>query len=472
MVSWKHSGRPVNESSARQSVRSSAARGDRARRVAAANRRIARYALPVTASACLASALIPVLGGPGSVGLTLLVAGAAIAGATVLAARFAPRVLHDGVVAQLDRAAALDGSLRSAYWFATHDSSTTRAADRTAPLIASHLEEAASRAAGVDWTRVYSWPLNRARTALVVACIVAAVGLSFKPLPRLSRPAVQARHEGGGAPETSTTPADAPGAPVPQILEGIKALRSGRKPSEEQLSAIGHALDTARHDPAARKRIEGEVNASDSKGTDPRQSSSSDSESAAWSNDYQNGFEMSDLDWAYQEAMARGRTDEAPHPEPGGDVTPPSGTSDPSSKGRPAEPAAAGELTGSPIEGDTRGRPADFSSLLRGTQHATGHSGAPDQAKDDGRAARLAAALRTEVVHANSEITLPNLDRPASRRATTASSVPPAAPGASEHVAYDRSHAAQPPAVPDARRPLLRGYFLRTDEPTSAVKRP
>jgi len=175
---------------------------------------------------------------------------------------------------------------------------------------------------------------------------------------------------------------------------------------------------------------------------------------------------------AYQEAMARGRTDEAPHPEPGGDVTPPSGTSDPSSKGRPAEPAAAGELTGSPIEGDTRGRPADFSSLLRGTQHATGHSGAPDQAKDDGRAARLAAALRTEVVHANSEITLPNLDRPASRRATTASSVPPAAPGASEHVAYDRSHAAQPPAVPDARRPLLRGYFLRTDEPTSAVKRP
>jgi len=423
----------------------------------------------VAAAACLASALSPVLGGSGALGLVLLAAGAIVAGVMVLAARFSPHVLHDSAVAQLDRAAGLDGSLRSAHWFAGHDPAAP-AVDPSRLWIASHLEEAASRAALVDWTGVYRRPSRRLSWLLTLACAVLTAGLSVRPLPRLVRRTIEAN--AAASPAIASAP-DAPASLVPQVLEGIKAMRAGRTPSEKQLSAIGQALETARHDPIARKRIEAEVNGSDSKQTEARQSAQSDSDTAAWSDDYHNGFEMSDLDWAYQEAMARGRSEEATHAEPGGEVTtPPSGTSDPSSKGRPAEPAAAGELNGTPVEGDTRGRPADFSSLLRGTQHASGNSGAPDQAKDAGRTARLAAALRTEVVHASSEITLPNLDRPAARRATNESKAPLAAAATTEPVRYDRSRATQPPAVPDARRPLLRGYFLRAAEPVAAVKHP
>jgi len=385
----------------------------------------------------------------------------------VLAARYYPRVLRDDAVADLDRAAALDGSLRSAHWFAVNTPAAA-AADRNDPWISRHLEDAARRAADVDWGRVYRRPSNRLRWALAAACAVLAVGLSVRPLPRLVRPTAQppatTRSPIAGPPEISASL-------DPQIIEGMKAMRAGRTPSEEQLSAIGEVLETAKHDAAARKRIEAEVNGSESHAADARQSSPSDSD-GAWSDDYHNGFEMSDLDWAYQEALARGRSEEATRAEPGGEVTPPAGAGEPKGKGRQGEPAASGELSGSPVEGDTRGNPASFSSLLVGNQHAKGEPGAPERANDAGRAAKLAATLRAEVVHASSEVTLPALDVAAARRATNASRTPAAGPVTTDGVPYDRSRAAQPPAVPDARRPLLRGFFLRPAEPVPPVKRP
>jgi hypothetical protein len=338
------------------------------------------------------------------------------------------------------------------------------------------LEDAASRAADVDWTRVYRQPAMRLSWALTICCALLTAGLAVRPLPRLARRTTAAADASPAAtvpdPAPTSSP-DAPGSLVPQILEGMKAMRAGRKPSEAQLSAIGEALETARYDPAARKRIEAEVNGSGPNANDGAKSSPPDDQSAAWSDDYHNGFEMSDLDWAYQEALARGRSEETPQVEPGGEVTPPAGTTAPPGKGRQGEPSASGQLSGTPIEGDTRGRPVDFTSLLRGSQHASsGAPGAPDQAKDGGRAARLAAALRTEVVHASSETTLPELDRPAARRATNASKTPLATPVTTDAVRYDRSRATQPPAVPEARRPLLRGFFLRPAEPAPVVKRP
>nr|ADC36103.1 hypothetical protein [uncultured bacterium 126] len=458
----------MQESLATESVRAIASRGDRARRTSAAHGRVARLAPVVAAAACLTSMLSSIMGGPASLGPILLGAGLAVAGATVTAARYRPRALRDDAVAQLDRAAGLEGSLRSAHWFAGH-SPAVADADHRGAWITSHVHHAAALAADVDWTGVYQRPSRRLSWAVTVCCVALTVGLSIRPLPRL------VRRTNGTAPiaqNVSLSGPEAPVALVPQVLEGIKAMRAGRPPSEEQLSAIGQALETARHDPAARKRIEAEVNGSDSKGPDNQHASSSDTDGAAWSDDYHNGFEMSDLDWAYQEAMARGRSEPAPHPEPGGDVTPPAGKSESASKGRQGEPASAGELSGSPVEGDTRGRPADFTSLLRGSQHSSGKAAAENQPQDAGRVARLAAALRSEVVHASTEITLPNLDRPAARRATNATKAPAAAADPTVQVRYDQSHATQPPAVPELRRPLLRGYFLRPAEPTTAVKRP
>ncbi|MEO7275287.1 MAG: hypothetical protein ABIX28_14185 [Vicinamibacterales bacterium] len=458
----------MQPSFAGQSVHAIAVRGDRARRRSAAYLRVARHAPAVAAVACLASALSPVLGGPRVLGPILLAVGVVVAGVSIVAARFLPRGLHDRAVAELDRAAGLEGSLRSAHWFVGH---TPAAADvgPSGSWIASHLEDAASRAGRVDWARVFHLSSRRWSWAFTLSCVLLTAGLSVRPLPRLVRRTIEPT---AAATVSASPPAAAPSL-APQILEGIKAMRSGRPPSEAQLSAIGQALQTARHDPAARKRIEAEVNGSDAKGAEAQRSAPSDNDGAAWSDDYHNGFEMSDLDWAYQEAMARGRSEPAAKAEPGGEVTAaPPGKREPAAKGKQGEPASAGELTGSPVEGDTRGRPADFASLLRGTQHSTGKASAEDQAKDAGRVARLTAALRTEVVHASSQITLPDLDRPAARRATNASQAPVVGPDPSKQVRYDRSRASQPPAVPEARRPLLRGYFLRPAEPMPAVKRP
>jgi len=96
----------------------------------------------------------------------------------------------------------------------------------------------------------------------------------------------------------------------------------------------------------------------------------------------------------------------------------------------------------------------------------------PDPAQDIRPSAKLTAALRAEVVHASSDVTLPNPDQQPARRATNASQTTAAAPLMTAPVQYDRSRAVQPPAVPAARRPLLREFFLRSADPVSPVKRP
>ena len=209
---------------------------------------------------------------------------------------------------------------------------------------------------------------------------------------------------------------------------------------------------------AHRRRGQRRSNANDGS----RQSSSSDSESAASSNDYQNGFEMSDLDWAYQEAMARGRNDETPAGTRRGDGA--DGHERRVGQGRRGEPAAAGEATGAPIQGDTRGRPMDVSSLLLAGSRPARHSGDAGSAKDVGRAARLAAALRAEVVHASSEITLS--ESRASRRPTShqRESDAAAAPVMTARVQYDRSRRSNRPPFPQPPAAAAR-FFLRRPIP-------
>ena len=255
----------------------------------------------------------------------------------------------------------------------------------------------------------------------------------------------------------------------------MKAMRAGRPPSEEQLSAIGQALETARHDPAARKRIEAEVNGSDSKRTrtiSTRRHPTADA--AAWSDDYHNGFEMSDLDWAYQEAMARGRSEPATHAEPGGEVTPPAGKSEPASKGRQGEPASAGRAERLAGRG-RHARPPGRLHLAAPGQRSTrsGKAGAPRikprtpagwrdwprcfAPKSSTRAPRSPCQAST--------------DRPPDGPPTRARRRPPR-PITTDTGSLRPIPATQPPAVPEARRPLLRGYFLRPAEPDARGQAP
>ena len=208
--------------------------------------------------------------------------------------------------------------------------------------------------------------------------------------------------------------------------------------------------------------------------SDPNhQLSATDSESGdgAWPDNLHNGFELGDLDWAYQEALARGGADERARLDAGGDAAASESVRDGKVGEGEVAPAASGSTTDVPVEADLRGQAASFSSLLLGRQQASGGPDSPAAPKSPGRAATL-AALRHEVIHAQSDVEVPNPDAPAARRATNAGRTSTAATSPDHVARYDRSHAIQPPAVPDARRPLVHGFFLRPAEPGSPVKRP
>ena len=381
--------------------------------MSAAKIRVARFALPLTAVAFLASAISAVLGGPRIIGLFLLVASAIAGALTVLAARRA-RVISEDVVAELDRAAHLDGSLRSAHWFAG-GSEPVLHPDRSAVWIVFHLEDAASRAARVNWTRVYTPGSTPVRWVPALACALATVGLFVWSPPRLLTRSIRPVDAARGA--EPIAPSLSPSI-LPKLAEGIRAMKSGRALSREELSAIGHALEIAKNDPAVLKEI-----------------------ASASSADFNNGFELADLDWAYQEAVAQVSMDERAHPDPGAEAA--------SSEG--ARDGKAVQVVG-------------FSSLLFGKQQATGEAdpAAAQQAAES--AVTLAATLRHEIVHAQTDVPASNLDTVSTRRATNAGGTAAGAAMMENGVRYDRSRAAQPPALPEARRPLVHSFFLRPDK--------
>ena len=459
----------VHEPSASQSIRHIAARGDRARRVSVAHRRAARFALPAAATAVLASAVTTVLGGPRTVGLALLAAGAVAAVLTALEARRS-RLVPDDVAAAMDRAADLGGSLRSALWFADPGGDQTPRDDRNADWVAFHLEAAASRAAEIDWPRVYERPPARLQWGMALLCALITIGLFVRPLPRLSTRSVHSLEAAAPTPVPNAPAAAA--SVVPQLVEGMRALRSGRKPSTEQLSAIGRALEVARNDPAAQKRIEDLMIRSESDPNHQLSATDSDSGDGALPDDLHNGFELGDLDWAYQEALARGGADERARLDAGADAAASESTRDGKAGEGAVDPAASGSTAGVPIEADLRGQAASFSSLLLGRQQASGGPDSPAAPKSPERSATLAAALRHEVIHAQSDVDVPNLDAPTARRATNAGRTPAAAIATDQVGRYERSHAIQPPAVPDARRPLVHSVFVRPAETGAPVKQP
>jgi hypothetical protein len=463
-----HPERSVDETSANQTVRHIAARGDRARRVSVADGRLTRFGLPVAAGACLVSALAPVLGWPPASGLFLLGAGAIAAGVTALSARRA-RSISDDVVAELDRAADLGGSLRSAHWFAAGGTPVAQGS-RTAPWIAFHLEDAASRAAHVNWTRVYERPPARLSWGLTLLCVLATMALSARPLPRRPTRPLQSSDAARAAVQSAPSTAD---ALVPEVFEGMRAMRSGRTPSQEQLTAIGKVLAVAKNNTAAQRQIEGQLTQSGPRLDNPLSAPDSDGDTESSADDAHDGFELADLDWAYQEALARAQGDERTRPDSSAEAIASEGRRDGQAGEGGLEHAASGALTDVPVEGDAQGQAASFSSLLVGRPQASGDAGSTAPPQSPSRAAALAAALRSEVVHARSDVDGPNLDLlNGPRRGTNPGQTPSGAVRADHVVRYDRSRAMQPPAVPDARRSLVHDVFLRPAEAASPVKRP
>jgi hypothetical protein len=180
---------------------------------------------------------------------------------------------------------------------------------------------------------------------------------------------------------------------------------------------------------------------------------------------------QSGLSWGYEDALARA-ADQPPSP-------PGAGARDRTQK--PAEDAAeSSEAGGADQDADAlgpgdvggvaglaavRGSAQSFSALLFGRQPATGTPSQPGGAAQQAAArASLAAALRSEVVHARANSPAANLPRTGPRRATTATD-PGAVQAATITATFSRTPSTQPPAIPDDRRSLVRDFFHRTGEP-------
>ena len=441
--------------SARLSVRRAASLGHRARRSYAARRLVVRLLPWAAAVSCSASALALLLGRARPLGLFLLVA-SAVAAAIVLIAARVDRPTPDDVVAALDKAAALDGALRSAHWFSS-DTSGDAESGVTAGLMAFHLETAALRAEGVDWASVYARP-PAARAWVTTALLgIAAVLMLAWESPRLPLPFGSGTQEPASGAVTVI-----PSHLVGEVIEGMKILQAGDQPSRETLTAVGKALETAKNDVAARRQLEKlfAQSGQDQNYVEPF------FDDATWDE------ETLAPQWAYEEAVARASVQQSPEAAVE-KAAPQASEASGDARGEMDRGVTGSKSDSAPVHADTRGRAGSFSSLLLGTQQAKGDaetSSLRGTSTSTASNAALMAALRREVVRARDDVD--DANRRSVARRTTSDDAVAMSPAVEPPIArrYDASKAARPPAVPAARRPLLHDFFARVVDDTPVVK--
>jgi hypothetical protein len=433
--------------------------GDRTRRTAIALRRVTHFAVPVAALACLTAVLSVVLRGPRWVGPSVLGVALVTAGLAFMRARTRQPVV-DRVAAELDRAANLGGAFRSACWFAA------ASAPATGPDAAwreFHVMETAERVTRLDWTKVYAAKVDR--RAWLAACVLVTATLVVARWPaaadRVSPPpAPSASHAVPHAAVESATVLN-----TPALTDAIRAIKSGRVPPTESLAAVGHALDLARADAAAKTQLD-----------ELFSKTRADRPIGAWSGQPQDDDPDADertqalvnpwaVEWAYQDAVSRASAARPSVRNEGFTPSTPDSTQ-PTAAGDDRRDSASGKggTDGAAVLGQTRGQTAGFSSLLFGREQADG-DGTPTSTREPAsspRTAALTTALRQEIIRASSDIK--DVSPSGARRAADNESAPVTGGGARTTVTYDRGRGSQPPIIPADRRVLVHDVFLRPSD--------
>ena len=436
--------------SANSSVRRTALLGNRARRSQAANLLVVRLVPWAAAVACSASAIGLLVGGPRLLGPVLLSAIAIAAVSVSMAARF-DRRLTDETVAELDRTAGLGGALRSAHWFASHQSVSQ--GEVSDAWLAFHIERAAAESERVDWAAVYARPSTARAWGATAVLGTVALMIAWES-PRRS-PLSDVKSE-----QSDSTVTVIPSHLIGQITEGMKVMQDGGQPSKDVMTAVGQALEIAKNDKAARRELE-----------DLFAQLAQDRERRLLSGSWVDSGQRDDLtlpwdegtpapEWAYEEAIAKASVQQ---PEAAA-ADPESSSTNEGGSNREREPGLTGSATSdsAAVPADTRGKAGSFSSMLFGRQRA--NEGEPDALREAVPAAQAAllAALRREVIHARSDVADSNRV-PTVRGRPNPPSPPrvgsPAEPARGQP--YDVSKAGRPPVVPDARRALLHAFFAR-----------
>ena len=453
----------VEPSSAGDAVRAALAAADGRRRAREASRLLWRVA-PLIAGAALAvaaarrwtlwSAWTPAV---------VQIAGAAGLAAYILIATRA-RALADRAAAAIDDDAGLGGELRSASWFAGRASR-----DSWANL---HLERAAARLNGVDWAQLYpSVRAPRARLASLVM-IAGALALTFGMPQRAA-----ARRPTADAPKAaSAAAAEQARAELllvlpPELLEQLQALlaaaQAGDMRTAEKLAnsaELRDLLNKLASDPDLLAKLAKALAAAD-----PAKAPTA-KELKALAERARRAAEMEDLSEDMREVLDKiaEQAESADQESASNDEGEPM-TSDSPQKGDSAKSNAASSMQELSVQiarqsdaGGAAGimmmsNPSDQGSGPPGS--GVGGSGSDDAAAS---AAALAAAFKQEVVEASQDNPGDNIDTEIRRKSEQGTSKMEFTHGAAGQ--FDKSRAAAPPPVPEARRSGVQSYFVRKSQ--------
>jgi hypothetical protein len=457
-----HENTPDN-SAAGEAVRAAlgaAARRRRAREVSAIVWRLA----PAVAAAAMALAVIRrwTLWSPWLPVAVLVLGVVALAAYVLVAVR--AHAISDAVAAGIDADADLGGELRSASWFA--------ARPRRDDWSDLHLQRAAARLESVNWSALY--PLVRAPRARAATAVfaVAALALTVVLPERVTVPRTAAASSLPGTKKPAATAQPMAGELLPpELLAQLQALLDaaelGKTAEAERLASsaeLREFLNRLAADPELLKKLAAALAAQDPKKlpTAKQLQALSDrarkaAEMASMSQDMREALEkMAD---EAEEAQGEQQNAENQEGQPA--------SSDAPQKGDASQANSAGSMQDLSVQmarqADAGGgagimmmsNPDDPSSGPPGS--GVGGSGSQEAAA--AAAMALAEAFSHETVEASQDNQGDNVDADVRRKTEQGTSAVAFTHGAAGQ--FDKSRAAAPPPVPEARRSGVQTYFIR-----------
>jgi hypothetical protein len=434
-------------------------RADRLRRTRESTRRVWRAA-PVAAAICvLVGGISRLAGWPPAVPLTVLAIAIAAVGAFAYATR-RERGVSDAAAAEIDTRASLGGELRSASWFASHDTRD--------PWIDLHLERAADRVRAIDWTQLY--PAVRAQRAKLASAVLLVAALALA-LPVPGRGGLLAR--ASTASSAARGRASATSALLPAELQ--KKLEELLRMAEDGLTTSGGSplSDAELRDLVARlgdlKKLHGSQDVT--RDASAAASAQDAEQLKALAERAKRASEMTSLSPEVRDALSQvadkltelSDTAQATKPRdpqdavgsadaPKGDAAQSSkpGTTDDLSVQAVKDPSAAGGVGVIMMANQ---------DAAKSSEPGLGLGGGSSPNEGGGHMADIGAALRRETIEAKEDAAGDNVDTDVRRQTDHGDATVAYANTAAR--GFERGRATAPPAVPEKRRAAMQSYFTR-----------
>ena len=442
------------------SVRTAVRDADRQRRSRDGLQWLARLA-PIAAGIVLVTAAVGrVAGWPARGTVALFIVLAAALTAYFLVQRRS-RATTDALAAKIDADAGLGGELRSAHWFESREAN-----DEWADY---HLDRARERLSAVSWTELYprvragrTWVLTSALTAIAIALMMT--------LPRTQETGLDPQLAAEIAAVADQLPPDLQKR-LDELLSAVKAGEPGAAEASEAtlaelkelLSKLDPELQRKLADLAKQLREQKDFKNADE--GDQRADNDPDS----------NAGMPEDMRWAAEDLAARlanakldrqtAEKNPSASSETGekgaGSPQAENANAQPNEKGAQMMREAASDPGATQLMMAAVGAMGGDSSSGPGNNQGNNCGPGTDPAQCAKEFASIAQALRKELIEASADMLGENVKTEDFRRKTEQGTSALGFTRIAPPATLERSRAASPPAVPDARRPLLFNYFIR-----------